>query len=72
VLAWAIERPDGAPDSLEAIFHLNLGDPNFRKFVLNTILWTAKVDVPANGLAVTVPEAELTQNLDPKPARRAK
>jgi len=70
-LAWAYERPNGGRGFgfTGGHFHLNLGDDNFRKIVLNAIVWTAKVEVPANGVASSVSREDLMQNLDPKPAR---
>jgi hypothetical protein len=35
-------------------FHRNWADDNFRKLVLNAIVWTAGVEVPANGVASSV------------------
>ena len=54
VLAWAVERPDGGRGFgfTGAHSHKNWGDPNFRKLVLNAILWTAKLDVPPAGRRV--------------------
>jgi hypothetical protein len=46
-----------------------LGDENFRKLVLNALVWTAKMEVPAGGVTSQVTADELKQNLDPKPAR---
>jgi len=68
VLAWAVERPDGGRGFgfTGAHAHKNWGDPNFRKLVLNAILWTAKLDAPSNGVESSVSEDELKQNLDPK------
>jgi type 1 glutamine amidotransferase len=68
VLAWAVERPDGGRGFgfTGAHFHTNWGNANFRKLVLNALLWTAKAEVPANGVESTVTEEELKQNLDPK------
>ena len=37
-----------------------------RKLVLNAILWTAKVEVPSDGVRSSVTEEELKQNLDAK------
>ena len=56
VLAWAVERPDGGRGFgfTGAHVHKNWGDPNFRKLVLNAILWTAKLDVPPDGVETTV------------------
>jgi type 1 glutamine amidotransferase len=68
VLAWAMERADGGRGFgfTGAHTHKNWGDPNFRKLVLNAILWTAKLDVPADGVASTVSEDSLKENLDQK------
>lgn len=65
---WAIERPDGGRGFgfTGGHFHKNWGDNNFRKVVLNAMLWTAKADVPANGVVSTVTPDQLEQNLDPK------
>ncbi len=68
VLAWAVERPDGGRGFgfTGAHAHKNWGDENFRKLVLNAILWTAKLDVPEDGAKSEVTSEELTKNLDPK------
>jgi type 1 glutamine amidotransferase len=47
-------------------FHKNWGHDDFRKVVLNAILWTAKVDVPASGVSSTLTDADLQANLDDK------
>ena len=46
--------------------HLNWGNENFRRCVLNGLLWLAKVEVPAGGVVSEVSEDDLKQNLDPK------
>ena len=68
VLAWAVERPDGGRGFgfTGAHAHKNWGDPDFRKLVLNAIFWTAKLDVPPDGVESSVTSEELQQNLDPK------
>ena len=68
-VAWAYERPDGGRGFglTGAHFHRNWADDNFRKTVLNAILWTAKVEVPPDGVQSSVTDADLQQNLDPKP-----
>ncbi len=68
IVAWAFERPDGGRGFgfTGGHFHRNWGNDNFRKLVLNAILWTAKVEVPANGVECTVTEADLQRNLDRK------
>ncbi len=68
VLAWVVERADGGRgfSFTGAHFHRNWGDPNFRKLVLNAILWTAGLDVPSAGVESQVTAEELKQNLDSK------
>ena len=70
-MAWACEREDGGRGFgfTGGHFHKNWGDENVRKLLLNAILWTAKVEVPAEGVQCQVTEADLTQNLDPKRGR---
>jgi type 1 glutamine amidotransferase len=53
-------------------FHKNWGHDDFRKVVLNAILWIAKVDVPAAGVTSSVSEDELKANLDPKAPKPVK
>jgi hypothetical protein len=48
------------------------GDENFRKLVLNAILWVAKADVPKDGVKSTVTQEQLAQNLDRKGERKKK
>lgn len=71
-VAWAYERPDGGRGFgfTGAHYHKNWGDDNFRKLVLNGLLWIAKVEVPPDGVPSTVTADDLSQNLDPKPAKR--
>ena len=68
-MMWAYERPGGGRGVgfTGGHFHLNLGNDNFRKLVLNALLWCAKVPVPQAGVPSTVSETDLMENLDPKP-----
>ena len=68
VVAWACERPDGGRGFgfTGGHFHRNWGNDNFRRLVLNAILWTANLEVPAGGVACKVTEEDLKQNLDKK------
>src|SRR5512137_341166 len=65
-LAWAYERPNGGRGFgfTGGHFYKNWGNDHFRRIVLNAILWTAKVDVPAGGVACPVTEAELKKWLE--------
>lgn len=52
-VAWALEREDGGRGFgfTGAHVHWNWADPNFRKLVLNAIVWCAKTDVPRDGVS---------------------
>src|SRR5262245_4877204 len=67
-MMWAVEREDGGRGVgfTGGHFHVNWSDPNFRKVVLNALLWISKLDVPRDGVGSTVSETEMKQNLDPK------
>jgi len=71
-VAWAAERADGGRGFgfTGGHFHKNWGDDDFRKVMLNAILWVAKVEVPANGVQSQVTPEQLQQNLDPKGKRK--
>lgn len=73
-VAWAIQRPDGGRGFgfTGAHFHRNWGNENFRKVVLNALLWIAKADVPGNGVQCTVTAEDLEKNLDPKGGQKKK
>ena len=55
-----------------AHYHANWGNDDFRKLVLNAILWIAKVEVPAGCVESRPTPSDLTANLEPKPAANAK
>jgi hypothetical protein len=67
-VAWAVDREDGGRGFgfTGGHFHKGWGNDNQRKLVLNAILWTAKGDVPPNGVESKVTEEDLAANLDPK------
>jgi len=73
-VAWAYERADGGRGFgfTGAHFHDNWANDDFRKLVLNAILWVAKVDVPKSGVKSHVTAEMLDQNLDAKPPRKPK
>jgi hypothetical protein len=68
VMMWAVEREDGGRGFgfTGGHFHKNWGDPNFRKVVLNALLWIAKVEIPDEGVSSSVTPADLEPNLDIK------
>ena len=70
VLAWAYERPTGGRGfgCTGAHFHKNWENDDFRRLMLNALVWTSGLDVPAEGVASSVTPDELAANLDDKPA----
>ena len=69
---WVVERPDGGRGFgfTGGHFHVNWGNDSFRKIVLNTLSWVAKVDVPNQGVMSEVSEYDLQQNLDKKELKK--
>ena len=69
-VAWACEREDGGRGFgfTGGHYHWNWGDPNFRKLVLNAILWSAKAEVPAGGVEdrqITLKDLQENQDYEP-------
>lgn len=67
-MMWSVERPDGGRGFgfTGGHYHKNWGNDDFRKTVLNALVWIAKLDPPAGGVESTVPAEDLTKGLDPK------
>ncbi|QVL31820.1 ThuA domain-containing protein [Telmatocola sphagniphila] len=68
IMAWAYERKDGGRGFgfTGGHFHRNWADENFRRLVVNAILWAAKVEVPEAGAKVDFNPESLNKNLDRK------
>ena len=67
-MAWAFVRGDGNGRGFGFTgghFHDNWQNDNFRKTVLNAIVWTAHADVPTAGVNSTTPtQEEMEANQD--------
>lgn len=65
---WAIQRPDGGRGFgfTGGHAHKNFAQEDFRKVVLNAIVWITKAEVPANGVESKLTDEDFTVNLDPK------
>jgi hypothetical protein len=68
-MMWAVERPGGGRGFgfTGGHFHDNWGNEDFRKVVLNALVWLTKAAVPSGGIVSSVSTDELNANLDPKP-----
>jgi hypothetical protein len=67
-MMWAVKRPDGGRGFgfTGGHFHDNWGNDDFRKVVLNALLWVAKGEVPPSGIESRISQKDLDANLDPK------
>ena len=70
IMVWVAENKETTHRGFGctgAHFHFNWAQDDYRKCILNAIVWTAKIDVPANGVESKRPTvADLLANLDSK------
>ncbi len=73
VIGWSYERPNGGRSFAftGCDLHKNWLVESQRRFVINGILWAAKVEVPAAGAPVAMTPAQISTNMDAKPAPTA-
>lgn len=69
VLAWAYNRPDGGRGFgfTGAHLHENWKIDDFRKLVLNAIVWAAKIKIPENGITSSRPSQSELDSYMKKP-----
>ncbi len=65
---WVYQRTSGGRGFgfTGAHYHKNWGNDEFRKVVLNAVLWIAHADVPATGVTSEITPEDLSVNLDKK------
>ncbi len=73
-VAWCIERPDQGRGMAVVMphFYRNWSNEDLRRFVLNGVIWTARLEVPASGANSSLPDLSTFQPaaiepLPPKP-----
>src|SRR5262245_44627950 len=68
IVGWGFERAKGGRSFgfTGGHFHRNWGDENFRRVVVNAILWSAGLEVPKEGAKVEFDPTDLKKNLDRK------
>jgi type 1 glutamine amidotransferase len=68
IVAWAFERGDGGRSFgfTGGHTHRNWSNADFRRLVVNAILWSAKVEVPKDGAPVKMAAEDVNRNLDRK------
>ncbi|MCH2579904.1 MAG: ThuA domain-containing protein, partial [Planctomycetes bacterium] len=72
-VAWARQRPDGGRGFgfTGLHYHKNFADDDFRKLVLNAMVWVAGGEVPKGGVDTPKPsEADLKLNQDYAPRKK--
>jgi hypothetical protein len=73
VVAWAYERPGGGRSFTFTGGHLHrsFAQEGYRRFLVNGILWSAGLDVPAGGAKVDLDAALLPSYLKKQPAKKS-
>ena len=73
-VAWCVERADGGRGFgiVMPHFYRNWKNEDLRRFILNGIVWTAKLEVPAGGVQTDAPDLAMfapasVEPLPPKP-----
>jgi type 1 glutamine amidotransferase len=68
IMAWAFDRPSGGRGFgfTGGHYFVNWKDNNFRKIVLNAIAWTAKMEIPHNGIPSSIPDSTELETLSKK------
>ncbi len=71
-MMWTIERPTGQRGFgfTGGHFHDNWKNDDYRKVVLNALVWVAGGPVPQQGVESSVTQLEIDANLDPKPVKK--
>jgi hypothetical protein len=74
VIAWAFQRPNGGRGFgfTGADLHKSWSYESQRRLVVNGILWSAGLEVPAGGAKMDFNDADLNRNLDKKDKPAAK
>lgn len=73
IVAWAFERAGGKGRSFTftgAHLHASFAEEGYRRLLVNGILWSAGLDVPAAGAPVRLDAAALPGYLTPPPAKK--
>lgn len=71
IVAWSIERGDDGRGFAIVMPHFfrNWQSEDLRRFILNGIAWTAKLEVPAGGVTTVLPDLSTfsPESIEPKP-----
>ena len=74
IVAWGVERADGGRGFgiVMPHFYKNWAEENLRRFILNGVVWTAKLEVPANGVQTTLRDLSAfgPESIEPRPREK--
>jgi type 1 glutamine amidotransferase len=74
VISWCVERTDGGRGFAVVMphFYRNWKNEDFRRFVLNGIVWTSRRDIPRKGIETDTPDltAFTPSSIEPIPRKR--
>ena len=70
IVAWLYERPNGGRSFTFTGTHLHasLAEEGYRRFLVNSILWTARAEIPKSGAPVSLSSEGLNKYLKNAPA----
>lgn len=76
IVAWCIERREGGRGFAIVMphFYRNWANEDLRRFILNGIVWTAKLEVPRGGVQTAAPDLQAfgAESIEPKPREKTK
>jgi hypothetical protein len=66
IVSWAFEREGGGRSFAFTGGHLHasLAEEGYRRFLVNGILWSARIEIPAAGAPVALTAADLNRYLE--------
>lgn len=71
IVAWLYERADGGRSFTFTGGHLHssFGEEGYRRYLVNSILWTAKIEIPKDGAPVALNVSDLGSYLVAQPKK---
>jgi hypothetical protein len=70
-VAWCIERADGGRGAAIVMphFYRNWGHEDLRILILNAVVWTARIEVPTDGVRAKLPDLTMFKPVAVEPRR---
>jgi Trehalose utilisation len=73
IVSWAYDRPGGGRSFIftGAHLHESLAEEGYRRFLVNGILWAARVEIPEAGAPVALAPGDLKPTPEPQGSRKS-